>query len=82
MRHRELRRGLARRVEQADRVAVHQVERAHCLVVGGDGRLGRAGQAMPLGVLVHGYCAALASDASRVGRKRSSTWPGPLSSRA
>src|SRR5437763_3928356 len=53
MRHREVGYGLQCRVEQAGGVAMHEVERPHCLIVCGSGRLRRAGEMMSLGVPDH-----------------------------
>src|SRR5690349_20831443 len=55
MRHGEIERGLARLVEEAHGIAVHEVECPHSLVVDGDGRLRRTGQPMSLGILDHGW---------------------------
>ena len=49
--HREVGCGLTCRIEQADGVAVDEVERPYCLIVCGGGRFRRAGEVMSLGVL-------------------------------
>ena len=55
MRHDEIRRGLARRVEQADGVAMQKDEGADSFVVGVDSLGGRTRQRMALNVLDHDW---------------------------
>src|SRR6516165_9141378 len=55
MRHDEIGCGLARRIEQADGIAMDKVEGPYRVIVGGYGGGGRAGEAMSLGILDHGW---------------------------
>ena len=54
MRHDEIGRGLARRLEQADGIAIDEVERPYGFVICADSRLRRTGKAVSLGVPAHG----------------------------
>ncbi len=72
IRHGEIGCGLACRLEQADRVAVDEIERPYGEIIVGDGRSCRAGEVMPLSVLAHHASVASGSPArvDPVGR-----WP-------
>jgi hypothetical protein len=61
-------RGLTCRVEQADGVAMHEVERPYGLIVGGDGGGCCAGQAMSLASSV--MCWLRAFDSSDINSRR------------
>jgi hypothetical protein len=58
MRHDEIGRGFARRVEQADGIAIDEVERPHGFIVRGDSLFRCPRKAVSLGVPAHGGQAA------------------------